>query len=165
MWHRRLVSIPVILALMNSWLYASVVPGLWEKVEALERGSKIIVTLDTGDILQGEYTALERESIRMIVDNREREYPKEAVTQISQLKLGWSRKKKAGVGALIGSAVGFGIGAAIGGSIESEFSAGGGIFLGVIGGGIGAAAGLQKQSSKEIVIYEANSTSVLNMTE
>ena len=159
MWHKKLVTMLVVVALMNSWLCASVVPGHWEKVVALEQGSTITVTLDTGDILQGEFATLEEESIRMIVDDQEREYPKEAVTKISQLKLGWSRGKKAGVGALIGSAVGFGIGAAIGGSIEGEYSVGGGLFLGVIGGGIGAAAGLGQQTSKVNVIYHSSSAS------
>ena len=139
MWHKILVSILVVVFLMNSCLYAGVVPGRWEKVEALKQGSIIVVTLDNGDILLGEFAILEVESIRMTVDDQEREHPKSAVSKISQIEMGWSRKKKAGIGAAIGSAIGFGLGAAIGQGKygEGKYAIAGGLFLGMIGGGIG----------------------------
>ena len=98
MRNRKLVSIVVMFAFMHSWLHAAVIPGRWEKVSDLESGSNITVSLDTGDVLRGEFIASDRESIRMIVDDQERKYPKMALLKVSLLKLGWSRKKKAGIG-------------------------------------------------------------------
>ena len=164
---KKVVPVLAIVLMVTTSVQAMVVPGRWEKVEALKQGSIIVVTLDTGDILQGEFATLEEESIRMTVDDQEREYPKSAVSKINQIEMGWSRKKKAGIGAAIGSAIGFGLGAAIGGGKygEGKYAIAGGLFLGVIGGGIGATAGLAEQTSKEIVIYEANSASAENRTE
>ena len=162
MWHKRMVATIVALLLMNSWLCAGVVPGRWEKVEGLEQGSTIIVTLVTGDTVQGEFNCLKVGSLRMTVDTQEQEFPKSAVSRISQLEMGWSRKKRVGICGLIGFAAGFALGCAgaanaadqdnmpAGETIKCGFAIGG------VGAGIGAAIGsAQKPKPKEIVIYEA----------
>ena len=169
MWHRNLVSIFAVVLLMNSWLYAVVIPGRWEKVETLKQGSEIIVALKNRDIVRGEFGGLGEQSIRMIMDGRQLEYQRAEISRISQIKIGWSRKKKAGVGALIGFPLGFALGYYGLSNVSKLQSADPmivGSLFGTIFGGIGAGGGfLSKQTSKEIVIYEARSSPVKNKAE
>ena len=82
---------------------AMVVPGRWEKVAAEKAGSKIIVTLKTGDIIECACVNLSADSLFVSTpDGVERKYSKANVERIT------TADKRTGSlvnGALIGAAV------------------------------------------------------------
>ncbi len=161
---RAKLHIAVIIAFvcLDSSLQAGVIPGRWEKVDELKPGSSITVTLKTGDTLHGKFAGSAADSIRITVDDVERELPKSAVSSVALLQHGWSRQKKAGVAALIGFPVGFAIGYAAGPYIGDDDSmpsgerAKAGAAIGAIIGGTAAAiAAVRGEKTSETVLYAA----------
>ena len=99
--------------LTTTSLDAAIVPGRWEKVEALEEGYAITVKLDSGERFKASYVGFTDEAIILKRDSGEElEVPKAAVVKVTSQ----SRDSNDGLrnGALIGAAVGGGFGLTLG---------------------------------------------------
>ena len=119
---------------------AEVVPGRWEKVDSLTRGTGIIVSMTGGDRMECEFISSDPEGITVVdSDQSERTLPKSGVKKIQTIaKTG---KNRVWDGALIGAAIGAAAGgitvAAVGTDDDSGNAAG--VLLAT---GIGAGVGL-----------------------
>lgn len=80
-----------------------VVPGNWDRVDALQPGSSVMVTLERGDRVQGEFRALDRDML-VVADRagRELQVPRSDVCTIVALGV----KDNLGNGTLIGAGTG-----------------------------------------------------------
>ena len=99
--------------LTTTSLDAAIVPGRWEKVEALEKGYAITVKLDSGERFKASYVGFTDEAIILKRDSGEElEVPKAAVVKVTSQ----SRDSNDGLrnGAIIGAAVGGGLALAVG---------------------------------------------------
>jgi hypothetical protein len=141
---------------MNS-LQAVVVPGRWEKVEDLEKGTRIMVELTSGDRLEGAFERVTPQELTITdPDGSDRKLPRTAVAKIET-----AEKVKDGLtnGMLIGMGVGagFGVAAAViatGGVSEECTACGWAIFAGFAGGwGIGTAIDAMHRGPE--VLYQA----------
>jgi hypothetical protein len=62
-----------------------VVPrGNWGAVEFLEKGTSISVAIDFGNKIEGKFLELDAGAIRLMVDKKERVYPRASITEIRQ---------------------------------------------------------------------------------
>ena len=104
----KLVVFTVLIQMFTTQIQASVIPGKWEKVESLSQGYQIVVTLKSGDQIEGSYQGDSPEELTVTDQKNEtRQIPKAEVALItSRNKVGDSLAN----GALIGSAAGFGAG-------------------------------------------------------
>jgi hypothetical protein len=122
-------------------LLAGIVPGRWEKVEALPAGSAIIVYLESGDRILGSFNRLEANSLTLTdLEGKSASLPRQGIRKITSPE----RTDKTMDGTLIGLAVGFGAGAAVGAASADRLDLvkGGAIVsFGAIGAGVGALAG------------------------
>jgi hypothetical protein len=102
------VFVPVILMLLTTIpVLGGVVPGRWEKVDSLEPGAGIVVSLGSGEKMSCFLQGTTPEAISIVSsDGKELELPKSAVTKIETLE-----KKRGPLwdGALIGGAIGLGV--------------------------------------------------------
>ena len=104
-----LSSLIVCLVLATTFLEAAIVPGRWEKVEALEKGYPVTVKLDSGERFKASYVGFTDEAILLKRDSGEElEVPKAAVGKITSQ----SRDRNDGLrnGALIGALAGGAVG-------------------------------------------------------
>jgi hypothetical protein len=110
----RIFAILIGLALSTTTsLDAAIVPGRWEKVEALEEGYAITLKLDSGDRFKASYVGITDEAILLKRDSGEElEVPKAAVVKVTSQ----SRNSNDGLrnGAIIGAAVGGGFALTVG---------------------------------------------------
>ncbi len=105
----RLTNLIVWAILKTTSLDAAIVPGRWEKVEALEEGYAITMKLDSGERFKASYVGFTDEAIILKRDSGEElEVPKAAVVKVTSQ----SRDRNDGlrngaiIGALAGGAVG-----------------------------------------------------------
>ena len=101
----RILVIFVLVATATALPRAGVVPGRWEKVEALEEGYAITVKLDSGERFKASYVSFTDEAILLKRDSGEElEVPKAAVGKITSQ----SRDSNDGLrnGAIIGAVAG-----------------------------------------------------------
>ena len=99
---RKVVTVFVLVLMVNTSAQAMVIPGRWEKVAAEKVGSKIIVTLMTGDRIECAFTGLSTDSLIVSTSNGvEREYSKANVARITTAD---KRQDSLANGAAIGAA-------------------------------------------------------------
>lgn len=129
------------LTLFFQVLLAGIVPGRWEKVEALPDGSAIVVHLDSGDRILGAINRLESNSLTLTdLEGKVTTLPKQGIRKITSPE----RADRTADGTLIGLAIGFGVGAGVGAASADRLDLvkGGAIVsFGAIGAGVGALAG------------------------
>ena len=102
-----IVSILTIAFLTISSLTAGVVPGRWEKVDSLIEGTGIIVKMDGGDRIEGEFFSSDAQSITIqTFEQVERDLPKAGVKKIQTIEK--TGHNKIWDGALIGAGIGAG---------------------------------------------------------
>ncbi len=147
------------LLLNGRLLCAEAPPGRWEKVEAQESGTSLIVTLKSGERFEAEYLGSDAAalSVRREAGNEIR-VPKQAVENVARRV-----NDSVGNGLLLGTAIGAGgavllcegVKVARDRPSESGFSLCG--TIGMLGGGIGALAGwlVDKGTEETEVLYEA----------
>ncbi len=145
----------LLLVLFSSGLLnAQVVPGRWEKVEALQPGKELIVTLKAGNRLEYALKELGADDVTVVTSTgRELKMAKSDVEEIETLVEDGIRD-----GVLIGAAVGFAgpvIVTLASGVDRTEVPLG--FAIGVIGAGVGAAVGylLDKKRKGTEVLYQA----------
>ena len=148
------IRIIALVVLVTTSLHAGVIPGRWEKVDALQPRSQIVLSLKTGEHIEGAFVRTGADELTVIDQNgSERKFPKSEVLKIV------SRKKR-DQGTLVGLAAGFGVGAVLGFLFGRAFdnTAGGVVLVGGIGAGIGALIGYGagKLRKGTEVLYQAS---------
>ncbi len=145
-------SLLIIVFFSSGLLNAQVIPGRWEKVDALPQGEEMIITLKAGDRLECAIKESGADDLTVITSTG------------SELKVAKSEVRKVetedGIrnGVLIGAAVGFAgpvIVTLASGVDRTEVPLG--FAIGVIGAGVGAAVGylLDKKRKGTQVLYQA----------
>jgi len=120
-------------------LVAAVVPGRWEKVEALERGSAIIIYQQGGVRLECTFQGITEEHLITLVPGQpETRLPKTAIQRITGVQPVQDSRRN---GTLIGAGIGFGLGFAGVVLVEKSKTASGYSFSGenvgyALGGGL-----------------------------
>ncbi|MEJ2246953.1 MAG: hypothetical protein P8Y80_12885 [Acidobacteriota bacterium] len=103
MSRKKAISFITTLLMLTTSVQAMVIPGRWEKVAAEKPGSKIIVTLMTGDRVECSFGRLSADSLILSTpDGEEREYSKANVARITTAD---KRTDSLNNGFLIGSAI------------------------------------------------------------
>jgi hypothetical protein len=103
MSRRSGVSFVAVFLMLTVSVQAMVIPGRWEKVAAEKPGSKIIVTLMTGDRVECSFDRLSEDSLIVSTpDGEERKYSKANVARITTAD---KRADSLNNGFLIGAAV------------------------------------------------------------
>jgi len=162
---KKMITVFATLFLVTGAVQAEVIPGRWELVDGLEPDTLIIIKLKAGERMECSFKSSSPENITYLDDTgNERTMPKNEILKIeSSEKTGDSLKNGAGYGALIGAA-----GAIIGltayaksvtasGPIWGSESAAAFLGAGLVGAGIGAAAGMAVDASirNRKVFYKA----------
>lgn len=143
-----------LMLLSTGFLPAGVIPGRWEKVDALSSGKPISVTLKPGDRLMVRFKSATPDSLTVVdPSGHELTLPKSQVQLITRDDDGVTD------GTLTGMAAGFAAGAAFGAFIGRAFEntlGGIGIFGG-ISAGIGALVGysVDRSHKESEVLYLA----------
>lgn len=97
------ISFVAVFLMLTASVQAMVIPGRWEKVAAEKPGSKIIVTLMTGDRVECSFDRLSEDSLTVSTpDGEERKYSKANVARITTAD---KRTDSLNNGLLIGAAV------------------------------------------------------------
>lgn len=138
---------------------AKVIPGNWERVEALKRGSPLVVTLKTGDRISGAFRALRSEALALTD-------PAGSPLSVARLEIGkimapGSRDNLTN-GVLIGAGVGLGaavtilaiVGSADGYVLPSA-KRGAPLLLSSVGGVVGAL--IDRAHNRDQLLYLARS--------
>jgi len=104
---RRIRTSFAMVALTAVSLNAGVIPGRWEKVQALQEGYAVVVKLESGEGIKASYAGFTEEGLLLKRDSGEElEIPKAAVVTVtSQQRIS---NDGLGNGAIIGAAVGGG---------------------------------------------------------
>lgn len=152
------VAFVILSGLVFELLLAGVIPGRWEKVDALPEGSEVVLTMRSGERIRG---ALQNSSsdVLEIADPTEGER-RVLKTDVLRVLHPPEQKDNTWDGAAIGAGVGFGLGFMIGGSAVKEgdetFGVGALVF-GPVGAGVGLLLGYMFDSSrpKPDVLYQA----------
>ena len=134
------ISVIALVVLLTTSLQAGVIPGRWEKVETLGQGAEIIITMKSGDRLEGAFRHPDAEALFVVeVNGSERQIPKREVAKVVRPLV---KGDSSWDGAAIGAAIGYGGGWAW---LAAMKSGGGDWALSdafEVFGPIGAAAGL-----------------------
>ena len=151
-------SLLIIVFFSSGLLNAQVIPGRWEKVDALLQGEEIIVTLKAGDRLECAIKESGADDLTVITSTG-REL-KVAKSEVSKIVSGEEIKDSLLNGALIGVGVGLGIvlaGLTIAASGEGEVLASakwGAPLLG-LGAGLGVGMAIDASRQGTEVLYQA----------
>ena len=154
---RKSTIVVVLGMLATATLEAGVIPGRWEKVEALEEGTRIVVEIKSGDRLEGAFKRVSPQELTIIdPGGSDRQVPKTTVAKIvtaEKVKDGLTNGMLIGMGVGTGVAVGA-VALATGGVSEECIVCGLVIFVGFAGGwGMGAAIDAIHQGPE--VLYQA----------
>ena len=60
-------------------------PGNWGAVESLEKGTSISLRMASGDKMEGKLLGLDDVAIQLMVDKKERSYPRSGVAEVWRL--------------------------------------------------------------------------------
>ena len=150
----------ILTVLVTTSLRAQVVPGWWEKLDALQPGQQITVTLKRGDRIDGDFQSSSPDEISLVTRSGRLltalKIPKVDVEQVS------SREADSLLtgGTLIGAGVGFAFGLT---SLATADSAKGPLIGSAITAGIGALIGLAIDIAhkRSEIVYKAKSEAVL----
>lgn len=133
--------------LLMGW--AGVIPGRWEKVDSLASGTEVIVVLESGETIEGTYLKSDEGSVHLGTSPViERTFPKTSISRVVSRQKVDDRLRN---GTLIGAGLGFGAGFLALVAYNKSETASGSIWggesnasylgAGLVGAGVGAAAG------------------------
>ncbi len=151
--------LPLLVVFSSGLLKAQVVPGRWEKVDALEQGTEIIFTMKSGERVDGAFQQHDAEILFVAeVNGSERPIPERDVAKVVRpLVEGDSSWDGAAIGAAIGYGGGWaGLAAMKSGGGDWAWSDAFEMF-GPIGAGVGALVGylVDKSHKGTEVLYQA----------
>ncbi len=150
-------SLLIIVFFSSGLLNAQVIPGRWEKVDALPQGEEIIVTLKAGDRLECALKESGTSDLTVVTSTgRELKIAKSEVYRIVAEK----SKDSLPNGALIGAGVGLGIalaGLAAAGSGEGDVLSSAKVFAPLLGlsAGLGVGMAIDASRQRTEVLYQA----------
>ena len=152
--YRTVVIVWVLACLLAIPARAQVIPGRWEKVEALKLGSQITGDLKSGDRIEGNFEGLSPSELSLRTGTAQAAIPRSEIQKITtrQHDRRWnSALIGAGAGMALGSLVKAGGG---GGGDEFEVYA---LSLSLLGAGIGALVAYTADAliMEEVVLYQA----------
>jgi len=128
----------ILVILGTTFSFADVIPGRWDKVASLIPGTRIVVQMESGDSIQGEFVFTTAESLAIDIETNNRTtVPKKAVSRVLEEKKGHRRTL---LGTVIGGTAGALTGVAISGRFDETFFARRDL-MALSCGGIGALAG------------------------
>jgi hypothetical protein len=148
------------LMLLPSITRGQTAAGDWSALRAVERGSKLSVTLKTGKTFKGRLGGVTDSALTLSIHDKATDFAREDVQSVYEIR-GKSAKKAT----LIGAAVGGGIGAIVG--VAGGDSGDGGFViiskgqaaaaLGALGAGAGALVGFAfgRGGGKRVLVYRA----------
>ena len=129
----------VVLGFLSQVATATVVPGRWEKVEALSEGAEISVVLKSGEKLECRFVAVTDNGLSVRrQDESKLDIPKAEVAEVVRNK--GRSKKPMWIGLAAGAGGGAGIGAAVVSGMDETILARGDIMIPLLAGA-GAAIG------------------------
>ncbi len=129
--------------------------GDWSAVQALERGSEVVINTKQGEKMKGRLESVTDASLRLYRKRKATDVGRDDVKSVHLLK-GKPRGKSALKGAAIGGVTGLGIGLALVLPPRSDIVGWVAPIFAAIGAGIGAFIGLLTGGGqKQILIYEA----------
>ena len=152
-------SLPLFILISSGLLNAAVVPGRWEKVDGLKKGTRIVVEMKSGDRLEGAFKGSSPQDLTVTDPAQsDRQVPKTAVAKImtaEKVKDGLSNGMLIGMGVGTGVAVGaVAIGAGRLSDLEECTACAAAIIAGFAGGwAMGAAIDAIHQGPE--VLYQA----------
>lgn len=162
---KRFLFLFIFAALWAAWAQADVIPGRWDKVDALAEQSPVVVILKQGDRIEGSLLASTADAVTIQVEpGRQLTLEKQSILKVTSAE---KRPDSTRNGTLIGAGVGFGIGFGALVAFEKSETASGfelaeenlnlAILGGLVGCAIGAAAGwaIDKSHTAEEVLYRA----------
>ena len=159
--YRTVVIALILVSLLSFPARAQGIPGRWEKVEALKRGSPITVGLKNGDRLGGQFEELSPSELVLRTNSAQAAIPRADIKTITL-----PSKDGLGDGALTGAVTGAGL-ISVFALIAWAIGGGGGssreiavqmLALGGVGAGIGAVIGIAADAATkpdDIVLYKA----------
>jgi hypothetical protein len=139
----------------STTLSAGVVPGRWEKVAAENLGSSFIITMQSGERIDGYFKGMSEDYLDLtLLDGKERSVRKADVAKIITAK---RRMDSLSNGFLIGAAVGAGLPAIAIAAEDCCYHAGAAaaviVIWGLIGGAIGV--GIDAVIQGHITLYQS----------
>jgi len=151
--------------LIDALLCAQVLPGRWEKVDALAAGIPLIIKMNSGDRVEGKFQSADFDGILLTsLDGREVRLPKSGIRSIETTVKVSDRLRNgiwigAGAGALAGmiAMLAYARSVTASGSIWGEDTTGYLVGSALVGAGAGALAGAAVDASikSNEVIYRA----------
>jgi hypothetical protein len=151
---RTFIVLMALLVCTSSTLRAGVVPGRWEKVAAENLGAKFIVTMLSGERIDGYFRGMSEDHLKLtMLDGQERAVRK---TEVAKIITGDRRMGSLTNGFLIGLGIGAGIPAIAAASMHDDADASAAIVIilgGLIGGAIGV--GIDAAVQGHITLYQA----------
>lgn len=152
---KKLITIIATLLLTTATVQAEVIPGRWELVDCLGPETPIIIKLKAGERMECRFRGSNEEEIIFRDDTgNERKVRKNEIEKIeSARKTGDSLKNGAGYGVVLGAAsailalTAYAKSVTNSGPIIDRENAGFFILAGMVGAGIGAAAGIALDAS------------------
>lgn len=140
------------LLIFSATALAETIPGRWEKVDALQPGTGIIVSLEGGERLECEFVSADDTAITIRESGAERNLPKSGVQKIVAAE-------KKGTGPLwTGAVIGALVGVAVGGIVASQVNDSGtkaGDILGCAAIGAGVGLGIDAAVGARETFYKA----------
>ena len=134
--YRTVAIVLILVGLLSVPAQAQVIPGRWEKIEALGVGPPIIVDLKSGDRLEGKFAALSPSELSLRNGSAQAAIPRADIRRITTRE-----PDPLTNGILIGAGIGGGIAGAIG-PLSNDWHPGSRVLMALMGAGIGAAIGV-----------------------
>ena len=152
---RIAVIVLILVGLLSVPAQAQVIPGRWEKVEALGVGPRITVELKNGDRIEGQFGGLSPSELSLFTGSAQAAIPRADIERITTRETDPLTNGPL-IGAGIGAGIGLGHAMAVTGVRGEEFVPVATV-LSLIWTGIGALAGWGVDAIiwKEIVLYQA----------
>ena len=149
--YRTVAIVLILVGLLSVSAQAQVIPGRWEKIEALGVGPPIIVDLKSGDRLEGKFAALFPSELSLRNGSAQAAIPRADIRRITTRE-----PDPLTNGILIGAGIGGGIAGAIG-PLSNDWHPGSRVLMALMGAGIGAAIGVGGDALKntDVVLYQA----------
>jgi hypothetical protein len=101
---KKTIAILIVILLNTLPVLAGVVPGRWEKIDSLEKGTGIVLSLSSGEKMNCFLQGTSTHAVNVVgSDGKDYELPKSAVSKIETLE---KHRGPLWDGALIGGAIG-----------------------------------------------------------
>ena len=134
--YRTVAMVLILVGLLSVPAQAQVIPGRWEKIEALQLGPQITVELENGNRIEGQFEGLSPSEFLLRTGSAQA-----AISRAEIRRITTRGHDPLTDGILLGAGIGGGIMGAIFGSTE-DISAEGTVFAVLIGAGLGTLIGL-----------------------